>query len=567
MPDEKDTKEVATQPEPEVTNATEDLTRVNSKASAHGAPEPISDEATANEGQYYLSGRSLWLVHTGVLLSVLLVALDQSIVSTALPRISSEFNALEELTWIVSTYFLTQAGLMLFFGQVLTIVSSKWVFIFCIVVFEIGSLICAVAPNIDVLIFGRAIQGVGGSGGFIAILTIIAQVARIEIRPILLGSFGGVFGLASIFGPLLGGVFTDRLTWRWCFWINLPFGAVSLLSVLIWLPSHPPLHSEHNEGKSIWQKWLSLDWIGTVIALGMTVCLLLALTWGGITKPWDSATVIALFVTSGVLFILLILWERRLGSRAMMPLSIFMRRTQISAGIATFTIMLISIILTYYMPFFYQAKGRSAEQSGIDILPLMMSMVVGSGLSGWLNSVTGRYVPFLILGPVMYAIGGGLMFTIDEHTSNAKLIGYQILVGFGEGLAFQQPLIAIQAEYANVPELIPQASSLVTYLQLLGAVCGISIAGAVFGNQLSKELAAYAAIIPPEVITGVKQSVTVIFMLPVAFQGIVIKAYIAAVDYAFLVVVPGAGITIISALFVKNYNLKERGVKPGAAVA
>ncbi|CCA75585.1 related to aflatoxin efflux pump AFLT [Serendipita indica DSM 11827] len=269
----------------------------------------------------------------------------------------------------------------------------------------------------------------------------------------------------------------------------------------------------------------------------------------------------------GVLLALLVLWERRLGDRAMMPISILFRRTQVSAGIANFSIMFIGIFYTYYLPFFYQAKGRTAEQSGIDILPLMMGTVLGSGLAGYLNSATGRYTPYLIAGPILYAIAAGLFFTVDEFTSNAKLIGFQILFGVGEGLAFQQPLVAIQAEYADTPALIPQASSMLTYLQLLGAVVGISIAGAVFGNQLSKNLAAYQALFGQEVIDGLKQSVTVIFMLPKLLQGIVIHAYVDALRYVFIIAVPLAGVTIISAFFIKNYNLKERGVKPGAAVA
>ncbi|KAG8794817.1 hypothetical protein FRC17_008229, partial [Serendipita sp. 399] len=408
------------------------------------------------------------------------------------------------------------------------IVSSKSVFLACIIIFEIGSLICALAPNINVLIFGRAIQGVGGSGGYVSILTIISQMAKLELRPILLASFGGVFGIASVFGPLLGGVFTDRLTWRWCFWINLPFGGVSLAAVFAFLPFHPPLPSALHQNKTLFQKWVSMDWIGTILALGMTVSLLLPLTWGGVTRPWNDRVVIALFVLAGVLFILLILWERRLGPPAMMPLGIFMRKTQLSAGFATFTVMMISIIATYYLPFFYQSKGRSAEQSGLDILPMMLTMVAGSGLSGYLNKATGRYVPYLIAGPILVSISGGLFFTIDEHTSKAKLIGYQVLLGFGEGMAFQQPLVAIQAEYAKEADLIPQASSLLTYIQLLGAVCGISIAGAVFGNQLSKNLAEFAGVIPDELIIAVRQSVSVIFQLPALIRIVVISAYAKA---------------------------------------
>ena len=260
-----------------------------------------------------LTGRKLFLVfvyvvHThslstlshssnsGFLLSVLLIALDQTIVATALPRIASDFGALDQLTWIVSAYFLTQAGLMLTFGQFLTIAKTKYLYLVAISVFELGSLICALSPSINVLIFARAVQGVGASGIFISVLTVIGQVTRLEDRPILFGSFGGVFAVASIVGPLLGGAFTDHVTWRWCFYINLPFGAISIAAIVIWLPAHDPVESPLHKGMSTFQKWKSLDWLGSILSLGTITPLLLALQWGGQTKPWDDKAVIACFV-------------------------------------------------------------------------------------------------------------------------------------------------------------------------------------------------------------------------------------------------------------------------------
>jgi MFS family permease len=184
---------------------------------------------------------------------------------------------------------------MLTFGQFLTIANTKYLYLIAITVFELGSLICGVSPNINVLIFGRAVQGVGASGIFISVLTVIGQVTRLEDRPILFGSFGGVFAFASVVGPLLGGAFTDNVTWRWCFYINLPFGAISIAAVAIWLPANPPVESQLHKGMTQWQKWRSLDWLGSVLSLGTIVPLLLALQWGGQTKPWDDRAVIACF--------------------------------------------------------------------------------------------------------------------------------------------------------------------------------------------------------------------------------------------------------------------------------
>lgn len=522
--------------------------------------------ATATEADSrLLAGRRLALVHIGFLTSILLVALDQTIVATALPKLASEFQALDQLTWVVSAYFLTQAGLMLTFGQILTIASNKWVYLVCIVLFELGSLICGVAPSMNVLIFGRAFQGVGASGIFISILTILSQVTRLEQRPLLFGSFGGVFALASVVGPLLGGVFTDRVSWRWCFYINLPFGAISVLAVLVFLPSNPPPPNKLYEGKTQIQKWLLMDWVGAVLSVGMITSLLIALQSGGVTREWNDRVIIALFVTFAVLFGLFIGWEYYKKEHAMMPLFLFKRRTQVGAGLATFMMMIAFLAASYYLPLFYQAgKNRTAQDSGIDIIPFMLAAVLASFASGAIVNGTGHYLTYMLVGPAVGAIGAGLLFTIDENTPSARLIGYQIIFGVGLGVAFQLPVMAIQAEYAKKPELIPQASSLLTFFQLLGGVIGIAIAGTIFNNQLVKELGAYAGQIPPDILKAVKQSVTVIFQLPQELQAPVVHAYVKALDYVFIFCVPVAVLASVFSVLVKNWNMKERGANMNA---
>ena len=253
-----------------------------------------------------------------------------------------------------------------------------------------------------------------------------------------------------------------------------------------------------------------------------------------------------------------------MGPRAMMPLRMFKRRTQIGASAEAFFLMFIFIGATYYLPFFYQSKGRTPTQSGIDIIPFMLSAVFAIGASGAIINKTGRYWPWLFFGPLLAAPAGGLLFTIDINTSSAKLIGFQILLGLGTGVAFQNTIIAIQAEYADEPETIPQATSLVTFLQLVGGTVGIAISGTVFGTRLTTNLAQYAGVIPAETLQAVRQSVSVIFMLPQDLQESVVKAYIAALDYTFIVIVPASGLASLFALLIRNWNLKERG---GAGVA
>lgn len=516
---------------------------------------------SAADDEQWLTGKKLLLAHTGFLLAVFCFALDQTIVATALPKLASEFQALDQLTWVVSAYFLTQAGLMLALGQVLTICPSKWVYLTCILIFEVGSLICGVAPSMNVLIFGRAFQGIGASGMFISILTIFAQIVKLETRPLLFASFGGVFAVSSVVGPLLGGVFTDHSTWRWCFYINLPFGAFSIAAVVFFIPSKPPPPSPLYEGKTTFQKWLALDWVGAFLSVGMITALLLPLQWGGVTKPWNDRVVIALFVVFAVLLILFVGWEVYMGKRAMMPLELFRRRTQVGGGIAMFFIMGTFLGATYYLPFFYQAKGRSPSQSGINIIPFMLAIVIASFLSGGAVNGTGHYKSMMVIGPLVAAVGAGLLYTIDEFTPNPKLIGYQIIFGFGLGLAFQLPVMAIQAEYADQPDLIPQGSSLLTFLQLLGGVVAIAICGTIVNNQLVKFLAQYASDLPPEVVQAVKQSVTAIFQLPEEQRQGVIRAYVQALVYVFVFCIPAAVLAGIAAMFVKNWNVKQRDRK------
>ncbi|KZO92741.1 ABC transporter [Calocera viscosa TUFC12733] len=512
----------------------------------------------------YYRGSKLALATIAMLLSVFLIALDQTITSTAIPRIASEFNSLNDVTWIASAYFLTQAGCLMLYGQLLVIAPTKWVYISAITLFEIGSLICGVAPSVNVLIFGRAFAGVGAAGIFVAVLSIIAQITHISNRPLLFGSFAGVFALASVVGPLLGGAFSDHVTWRWCFYINLPIGAVSVGVILLLIDTRPAIGSDYTDGMNTLQRWLSLDWFGALLSISMVVCLILPLQWGGNEKAWNDPAVISTFCVFGVLLIGFILWQWRMGRRALMPLNMFRRRTQVGACLEAFWIMLCMLLATYYLPLLYQAKGSSATQSGIDILPFMLATVISAGGSGAIINATGRYWPFIFGLPLLTAIGAGLLFTIDASTSNAKLIGFQILLGAGIGGSMQNTIIAVQAEYHAEERMIPQGTSMVNFTQLIGGVIGISIAGTIFANQLGKELAIYAPNIDPSVAQLLKESVTVVLTLPADQQGPIIEAYTKALDYVYIIGVPAGVMATLSALLIKNVNLKVLGVQLGA---
>ncbi|CAG7852158.1 Putative HC-toxin efflux carrier TOXA [Serendipita indica DSM 11827] len=515
--------------------------------------EKAEAPANAPDESDILTGKRLWLIWSAFLLSVLLFALDNTIVSTALPKLASHFNALDQLTWIVSTYLLTQAGFILIFGQILTIVSTKYIYLTVIVLFEVGSLICGVAPSMNVLIFGRAVAGVGASGIFTSILTVVSYATKLEQRPLLFGTFGAVFTFASVAGPPLGGVFTDKVSWRWCFYINLPLGAISTIAIALLLPPRPPAPNKLYDGMTLGQKFRKLDFVGGFLSLAMITLLLIPLQWGGNTRQWNDPVIIGLLAGFGATLILFLLWEWRMGDYALTPFKMFKNPTQTGASIELFFIFFAFLTAVIYLPFLYQAKGRTAVQSGIDIFPLQIAAITGTAVSSGAIRATGRYKPWLIVGPWFAAIAGGLLFTVDVHTPNAKIIGYQIIFGFGTGSAFQNAVIAIQAEFDDRPELIPQASAVASFVQLVGGTLGIAIAGTIFANQLVSNLAGPVGdALGHELERAVRQSVTVIFSLPEQLRQPVVDAYVNAVATMFIVIVPAMGIAGFAAFAIRD---------------
>jgi MFS family permease len=294
-----------------------------------------------------VTGKKLAFVFVAMLLALLLCALDQTILATALPRIASDFDSFSLQGWIATAFILTQTVFLLFYGQILRIFPAKWVFVSAIIVFELGSLVCGVAQTVGQLIAGRAVSGVGASGIFVGILQITSQITRLEDRARLFGFFGAVFALASVIGPLIGGAFTDRVTWRWCFFVNLPVGGVSVLAVTFLVKAAPPLGSDPTKRspKDILRQVLQLDYPGAVLVAAAVTCLVLALQWGGNTKPWNDKAVIIVcsppmvigktsddsssqcFVFAGVCTIVFVSWEIYYSPKSMVPVQIFKSRS------------------------------------------------------------------------------------------------------------------------------------------------------------------------------------------------------------------------------------------------
>ncbi|KAF4831765.1 Efflux pump aflT [Colletotrichum siamense] len=445
--------------------------------------EATHTKTNQSEDVQYPSGLSLVLVLGSLFISMFLVSLDRLIITTAIPKITDEFDSVTDVGWYGSVFLLTTCAFQLLFGKIYSFYSIKATFLVSVLLFEVGSAICGAAPSSDVFIFGRALAGVGSAGILTGVIIVIVHAVPLHKRPMYQGMFGAVFGIASIIGPLVGGAFTTRLTWRWCFYINLPFGGVAAL-VIVFLLKLPDREASTLSTKA---KLAQLDFYGTSVLIPGTVCLLLALQWGGLTYAWNNGRIVALLVLACVLLLGFVMVQIFLPKTATIPPKVFKQRSILAGVFATFCIGSQNMIIIYYLPIWFQAiQGVSAVESGIRLLPLVLSMVVASLMTGGLIRRTGYYTPFLIIGICLMSVGAGLLNTLQLDTPSAKWIGYQILYGFGTGCASQVPNIAAQTVLPKKD--VPIGTSLMFFSQLLGGAIFISVGQNVLNNQLLERL-------------------------------------------------------------------------------
>lgn len=365
------------------------------------------------------------------------------IIATAIPKITDEFHSIQDIGWYASAYMLTGSSFVLLFGKIGNFYSPKWVLLSSITLFEIGSAICGAAPNSTAFIIGRAVAGLGFSGIFTGGIITIQRVLPLHLRPIAMGVMGAVFGISSVAGPLIGGALTTNVSWRWCFYINLPFGGVAMLVLVFFLKATAPSKA----GTTFKEQMAQLDPPGTICFLPSIICLLLALQWGSSTYPWSNWRIILLFIIFIILLALFILIQilKKEPEHATVPTHILKQRSIAAGFLFSICVGGSMVLMIYYLPIYFQAiRNVDALHSGLNMLPFLLSISVFALIAGVSVSKLGNYVPFLILGPVLVAIGAGMITTFSSDTEKAKWIGWQILCGVGFGVGAQQTNVAAQ---------------------------------------------------------------------------------------------------------------------------
>ncbi|UPK95961.1 hypothetical protein LCI18_006896 [Fusarium solani-melongenae] len=515
---------------------------------ANNTPRTAPTQTTPEE-PIYPSGLRLGLLITSVFVAMFLVSLDRLIITTAIPQITDDFNAVTDIGWYGSAYLLTLCAFQLLFGKIYSFLSIKRTLLSVILLFEIGSTVCGAAPNSVVFIIGRAIAGLGAAGIMTGVMVVIVHSVPLHKRPLYQGMFGAVFGTASVVGPLLGGVFTSKVTWRWCFYINLPLGGVAMVVIQLLLN----IPDQDKTKLSLKAKILQLDIYGTVLFIPGTVCLVLALQWGGLVHAWNDGRVIVLLVLAGLLLLGFAMVQVFLPKTATIPPRIFMQRSIAAGFFATLCIGSQMMIFTYYLPIWFQAiQGVSAVDSGFRILPTVLSVVVASLSTGILVKRIGYYTPFMILGVCFMSVGAGLLTTLHVDTSAPKLIGYQILYGWGMGSVSQAPNLAAQTVLTKKD--IPIGASLMFFSQLLGGTIFVSVAQNMINNQLLHSLSSVPGFSAENIQNSGATSLT---HLPPSIKTTVLVAYNESIRTVFRVGLILVCLTMLGALSMEWRSVKK----------
>ncbi|MFH9420608.1 DHA2 family efflux MFS transporter permease subunit [Streptomyces sp. NPDC017529] len=494
------------------------------------------------------SRRTVLVAIGALLLGMLIAALDQTIVATALPTIVSDLGGLDHLSWVVTAYLLASTAATPLWGKLGDQYGRKRLFQTAIVIFLIGSALCGVAQDMPQLIAFRAVQGLGGGGLIVLSMAIVGDLVPPRDRGRYQGLFGAVFGATSVLGPLLGGLFVDHLSWRWVFYVNLPIGIVALLVIaaVLHIPAHRAPHR--------------IDYLGTLLIAAVAACFVLMTSLGGVSYDWGSWQIIGLGVLGVLLLAVFTAVERR-AAEPVLPLRLFRLRTFTLTAVIGFVIGFAMFGSMTYLPTFLQVvHGVSPTMSGVHMLPMVIGMLLSSTASGQIVSRTGRYRVFPIAGTAVTAAGLLLLHRLDPSSSVTVMSLYFFVFGFGLGLVMQVLVLIVQnaVDYQD----LGVATSGATFFRSIGSSFGVSVFGTIFANKLGPRIADALAgrELPPGVDPSkIAEDPRTVGRLPASEAAGVLDAYSTSITDVFLYAVPVVLVAFVLAWFLREEPLR-RGV-------